>query len=314
VIRPARRWSFRELKAGATGISASRRTDIPAFYAPWFQRRLVAGFVEYIPSGPPRRVRRSLAPEDVTHFNFWTKWPRPFFGVLDRILETGYPVLFNITITGLGGTPVEPFVPATGKAAAAMRELARRVPPAAIQWRYDPLFVSRHYGVRHHLETFRRLAGELAGRVDRVTTSFVQVYTQRVKPDLAAYEGETGDALLELPAAEKVEIAGRLREIAVEAGLPFTLCCQPELREALGCERAGCNSWDWACRVYPELARHRPLKDRPTRPDCGCSEEVDIGVYDTCPFNCRYSYASCDLARARARFRAHDADGACLVP
>jgi hypothetical protein len=136
-------WNVRNLRRSAVGVSASRRTDIPALFSAWFAARLAAGVVEYIPAGPPRRVTRSILPEDVTHFNFWSKWPRPFFGVLDRVLTMGYPVLWNVTITGLGGSPVEPRVPDTEKAVAALLELSTLVPPAAIQWRYDPIFVSQ---------------------------------------------------------------------------------------------------------------------------------------------------------------------------
>lgn len=97
------KWNLDDLNRTAVGVSASRRTDIPALFGQWFERRLDAGFVEYIPAGPPRRVRRSIAPADVSHFTFWSRWPRPFFRTLDTVLRIGYPVLWNVTITGLGG-------------------------------------------------------------------------------------------------------------------------------------------------------------------------------------------------------------------
>ena len=71
--------------------------------------------------------------------------------------------------------------------------------------------------------------------------------------------------------ALKIELLGRFEAIAAAAGLRLTLCCQPELREALGWERSCCNGWDWATRVHPQLKGQRALKDRPSRPDCGCS-------------------------------------------
>lgn len=307
-------WAADRLEPSAVGVSASRRTDLPALFGEWFARRLAAGFVEFSPAGPARLVQRSLRPEHVTHFNFWSKWPRPFFRTLDRVLEAGYPVLWNLTITGLGGSAMEPGVPATEKAVAAAIELSQRVPPAAIQWRYDPVLLSERYDEAHHLRTFARLVEQLAGRVDRVATSFVELYRHRVKPDLAEYQRETGDSLRTPSLAQRLDLAGRLREIAEGAGIPFTLCCQAELRKALGCERSGCNSWAWARRVYPQLAGRRPLKRRPTRADCACSEEIDIGVYDTCTLGCRYSYGSATLARARRNFARHDPESPCLIP
>jgi hypothetical protein len=306
-------WKVDQLKPSAVGVSASRRTEVPGLFTSWFERRLEEGWVEYIPAGPPRRVRRSIAPPDVAHFTFWSRWPRPFLHTLERVLRIGYPVLWNVTITGLGRTPVEPYAPTTEKALAALLDLSRIVPSAAIQWRYDPVFLSKLFGAEHHVRTFSALAEALRGRVDRVATSVVQLYGRRVEPDLRAYERESGDRL-ETSQQALVDLLCQLREIATAAGIPFTLCCVPELRAAVGCETAGCSAWAWATRVYPELSCHRPLRTRPTRSDCACSEEFDIGVYDTCVFGCRYSYGSCNLKRARANFTRHNPEAACIVP
>lgn len=313
VSLPPMKWSAKNLRPGAKGVSASRRTDIPALYAPWFARRLEEGFAEYIPAGPPRRIRRSLLPEDVTHFTFWSKWPRPFLRPLGRLLEAGWPVLWNVTVTGLGGTPVEPNVPASDKAVAVVRELAAMVGSAAILWRYDPIFLTRRYDSGHHVATFRRLTDALAGHVGRVAVSFVAPYSRRVEPDLRAYERDARDLRTALPFDERLELLARLRDIASGAGLRLVLCCAPEERAALGVDKAECNGFAWAARVYPTLAAHR-LKDRPCRPDCGCSEEVDIGVYDSCVLGCRYSYGSCDERRARALFARHDPNAPCIIP
>jgi len=90
--------------------------------------------------------------------------------VLQKVMEIGYPVLWNVTITGLGGTPVEPQVPATDKALAAISsELAGLVSPAAIQWRYDPIFWSQRYDAEHHVRTFKSLAERLGKTIVFVT-------------------------------------------------------------------------------------------------------------------------------------------------
>jgi hypothetical protein len=69
-------WKVEKLSSTAKAISASRRNDIPAFYGEWFAHRLAAGFVEYIPSGPPRRCRCSLRPEDAVRASFFPRWDR----------------------------------------------------------------------------------------------------------------------------------------------------------------------------------------------------------------------------------------------
>jgi len=61
------------------------------------------------------------------------------------------------------------------------------------------------------------------------------------------------------------------------------------------------------------LADRRKLKSKPTRPDCACSAEADIGVYDTCIYGCRYSYGSRNQQAAMRNFRSHDTEGACIL-
>ncbi len=72
-------------------ISASRRTDIPAFYAPWFMQRVRAGFCD-VPNPFNRHQisRISLRPEEVDAIVFWTRNPRPLLASLDELDARGY--------------------------------------------------------------------------------------------------------------------------------------------------------------------------------------------------------------------------------
>jgi hypothetical protein len=59
-------------------ISASRRTDIPAFYGRWFMGRLQEGFAGVVNPFGGQRFVVSLKPEDVAAFVFWSKDFTPF--------------------------------------------------------------------------------------------------------------------------------------------------------------------------------------------------------------------------------------------
>ena len=308
----AQLWTVDNLSPDATSISASRRTDIPAFYGPWFSNRLDDGFAEYIIEG--NRYRCSLRPVDVLYFCFWSKNPRPFLRVLRRVREIGFPALFHVTITGLGGTAIEPFVPPADKVVATVRELASMLPPKALAWRYDPVFMSNLCGIDHHLETFRRLSGELAAHVDRIAVSFVSGYERRVKPDLQRYHEETGEQWQELPLAQQEDLVGQLDAIAKATGSQLTVCGSPKLQQATDFPTSDCNSVAWARRVYPELEQARSLKMHPTREGCKCSEEHDIGCFDSCVHGCRYSYGSSSYQCAFRNFKKHDPQGACIIP
>ena len=73
-------------------VSASRRTDIPAFYGEWFINRLRAGYcVARNPMNPAQETRVSLRPGDVDAVVFWSKDFRPMLGYLDEI-RAAFPV------------------------------------------------------------------------------------------------------------------------------------------------------------------------------------------------------------------------------
>ena len=77
-------------------ISASRRTDIPAFFAQWFMARIREGSCETVnPFNPQQRGRVSLAPEDVEAIVFWSKNPRPLMPFLKELEQSGYRFCFT---------------------------------------------------------------------------------------------------------------------------------------------------------------------------------------------------------------------------
>ena len=120
-------------------ISASRRTDIPAFYAPWFVNRLRAGYCTVPNPFNRRQVRRiSLLPQDVDVIVFWTRSARPLMPFLDELDERGYRYYFQYTLLAYP-PPLDHGVPSLEDALDTMRALAERVGPRRVIWRYDPI-------------------------------------------------------------------------------------------------------------------------------------------------------------------------------
>ena len=79
-------------------INTGQRTDIPAFYAEWFARRLDEGFVCVRSPYNPRQVRRyRLDPSVVDAIGFCTKNPSPMLKYMDRLHPYGQ--LWFVTIT-----------------------------------------------------------------------------------------------------------------------------------------------------------------------------------------------------------------------
>ena len=80
-------------------VSASRRTDIPAFFPEWFYNRMGKGFVLIRNPYNPQQVGRvELTPDRVEGIVFWTKNAAPFLPRIGELSQFKY--YFQYTITG----------------------------------------------------------------------------------------------------------------------------------------------------------------------------------------------------------------------
>jgi hypothetical protein len=293
-------------------ISASRRTDIPALYARWFRRRLEAGYcLVPNPMRPTQVSRVSLARRDVDAIVFWTRHARPLFDVLPLLERRGDRYYILYTITGYG-RPVEMRTPPRAVAIDTFRETARRLPPGAVVWRYDPVLLGPAFPEDWHRRNFEHLATALEGATRRVIVSFVDVYrkTRRRMAEILAW----GDELSETPEAEPG--AARLLEAfagsARRHGMEIEACAEAADYTALGVGRTRCID----DRLLGELfgGDWPRRKDPGQRPHCGCIVSRDIGIPDTCTLGCRYCYATRSDGAAAARRATHDPAGEALLP
>lgn len=164
-----------------TIISASRRTDIPHYFAQWFSNRRKAGHVEFRNAfGGKGSV--SLKPADVAGYLFWTKYAKPFHDELKALRDEGMPYAFQYTITGLGTHSIEPHIPRTEAAIDDFLRVRNGLPSStSIQWRYDPLVISDDMDEAFHVETFLMIAKPLQGATCVVNTSFTEPYAKSIR-------------------------------------------------------------------------------------------------------------------------------------
>jgi hypothetical protein len=262
-------------------ISASRRTDIPAFFADWFFTGLQQGSVQVANPYNPRQVRIvDLSVPAVDGIVFWSKNPQPMLTRLDRLRD--YTYYFQITLNAYG-EEVEPGVPAAGEAVEAFRRLAGLVGADRVVWRYDPIVLSDRFTPSYHLEHFAELAEQLSGLASQCTISFVDAYRCNARPMARAGLRPPDDAAMRT-------IAAGLAAIAREHRLPLQTCAEAADFSDLGITQASCVDAGRLARLSG-----RPLqtaRDKNQRPACGCSASVDIGRYQTCGFGCVYCYAN----------------------
>ncbi len=281
-------------------VSASYRTDIPAFYGEWFRRRLETGFATVANpyGGPDYRV--SLAPEEVDGFVFWTRNAAPFGAALADVEARGLPYVVQFTVTG-HPRAVEEAVIAPERAIEQIHGLAEHAGPRAAVWRYDPVLATDLTPPAWHRANFTRLAAALEGAVDEVVVSWATIYRKTAR-NVAAAARAHGFAWDDPAADAKRALIADLASIAREHGMALTLCAQPELLVP-GAAPARCVD---AARLSDVAGRPVRARKKGNRPGCECAASRDIGAYDTCPHGCAYCYANRNRALARRRYKAHD--------
>ena len=280
-------------------VSASYRTDIPAYYTRWLLARLAAGFCSVAnPYGGPA-YRVSLAPGTVSGFVFWTRNLGPLLPELAGVAARA-PFTIQFTLTGYPRA-LEPGVIAPEAALAQLGALCRRWGPRAAVWRYDPVLLSSLTPPAWHRANFARLAGALTGLVDEVVLSFVQPY-RKTAQGLDAAARRHGFSWRDPETAAKQTLAGELAAIAAGHGMRLTLCTQPALL-APGLAPARCID---AERLGDMAGHPVAAREKGNRPGCRCAESRDIGAYDSCAQGCAYCYAVASPAAARRRLKAHD--------
>jgi hypothetical protein len=302
-------------------ISASRRTDIPQFYADWFSERRKAGFAEYrtvFGGGKNGRFHVSLKPEDVLGYLFWTKFAGPFHEQLNALRLDGVPYVFQYTITGYG-KEIQPGIPERTAVIDDFLRLSADLPAAsAIQWRYDPILVSSHYNADWHRSNFEQISEQLHGATRVVNVSFVEPYLKAItkapdwrdirwrKPDPVRHK----TALSKYPdicviGAEEDELLADLSEIARQRGIELRVCCNQEYDGQY--PMAACCGLELFQAYGSDLNnRVADLSSGPSRPGCRCLKAVDIGMDTTCPGGCFYCYVTTSAARALNNYETHD--------
>lgn len=285
-----------------TIISASYKTDIPAFFGDWFRARRIAGSCEVRNAWNGKTFRVSLRDADCSGFVFWTRNAAPFAAELARTAETR-PFVVHYTVTGYPRA-LERAVVAANKAISDIRSISSRYGNRAVVWRYDPVIVTNATPAAWHIGNFTRLADGLAGYVDEVVVSFAQIY-RKTRRNLDRAARATGNAWTDPPAGEKQALLAKLRDVAADRGLALTLCAQPDISGDIPAARC------IDARRLDDMARqlgHASVAARTkgTRPGCLCAEARDIGTYETCPHGCAYCYAVADHNRARQTHKSHD--------
>lgn len=307
-------------------ISASRSTDIPAFYAKWFINRLKAGYCVWY--NPFNQQPMYISFKNTKVVVFWTKDPEPMIEYLPELDKRGIHYYFQVTLNDYEHEGFEPNVPALQHRIEVFKRLSDKIGKERVIWRFDPLVLTAQLSPRQLLNKIYHVGNQLKGYTDKLVFSFIDVKAYRkvqnnliketpffTRENVEKAEPE-GDKRIEL-----VEGLVKLREHWKNEGWDLTLAtCAEEINlDFYGIEHNRCIDGELMERIFskdkelvyylrtgklPETSGGlfqseliipsaiKNLKDKGQRKVCGCMISKDIGMYNTCRHFCVYCYAN----------------------
>lgn len=305
-------------------ISASRSTDIPAFFSRWFFNRLEKGYCTWI--NPFNQQKQYISFSRCKVVVFWTKNPEPIIPYLHILDEFGIHYYFQVTLNDYVKEELEPNLPSVEKRIETFKKLSDLIGSDRIIWRFDPILLSSAISPRSILSKIWKIGNELKGYTDKLVFSFVDIKAYRkVQNNLVketplftkenVEEGEGSDSQRK----EIIEGLCKLRKIWKDEGWNLTMatCAESLDLEKYGIEHNRCIDEELMERIFgddkelvyylrtgklpepnlfgdiPELPSIcKNLKDKGQRKLCGCMISKDIGMYNTCRHFCVYCYAN----------------------
>lgn len=305
-------------------ISASRSTDIPAFYAKWFFNRLAKGYCAWY--NPFNQSKQYVSFSRCKVIVFWTKNPEPIIPYLHILDEMGIHYYFQVTLNDYVKEKLEPNLPSIEARIKSFKNLSNIIGPDRIIWRFDPILLCNEISPQSILSKIWHIGTALKGYTKKLVFSFVDIKAyKKVQNNLvnetslysrdSVENGEGSDVQRE----EIIHGLCKLREIWNIDGWDLTMatCAESLELEKYGIEHNKCIDGKLMETVFsndkelvfylhtgklpepnlfgdiPETPdSYKNLKDRGQRKLCGCMISKDIGMYNTCRHFCVYCYAN----------------------
>lgn len=286
-------------------ISASRATDIPAFYTDWFFRRLEKGYVRW---RNPFSGQDSYVSFGNTRFIvFWSKNPEPLLpSYLSVLKERGIGGYIQYTLNDYEIEGLEPNVPTLTQRIDTFRRLVDVLGFGAIVWRFDPLILTDRINIDTLLEKIARIADSLVGYTEKLVFSFADIEPYRkVSRNLRL----SGINYREWDEESMHEFALRLSMLNRDNwNVRLATCAERIDLSEYGIEHNRCIDPELISRLAPNDAvlqnfLYNTKTDSGQRKACGCILSKDIGAYNTCPHGCLYCYANTSSTSAFENYK-----------
>ena len=254
-------------------ISASRRVDLVSFYPDYMVDRI-----------------KGIGIENIHTLVIWTKDPEGLLSHkrLNNCLRKLDQVYVLLTVTGLGGTPLEPFAPGTEEVLGQLPKVIDFIgSPQRLAIRYDPLIDVIYKGKTRlsNIDTnlFEGLLQDPCTLgIKRIVVSYVTLY-KKVIDRLMRNEFEIIDH--DIPEIRHF-IKNQMMPRAKGLGMQLSTCVQPHLTTR------GCIDANTLTSLHPKREPCSLAKDGSQRHTCHCTKSYDIGQWFSCYHNCLYCYGN----------------------
>lgn len=275
-------------------LNVSGRTDIVAFYTPWFINRYKEGFLDVRNPFYKSNVSRIYF-NDVDLILFCTKNPLP---IIEFLPEIDKPIVFHVTLTPYK-KDIEPGVINKSKVIEGIKKISEIIGKENVIVRYDPIFISEKYSIDYHIRAFDKICTLLEGYVETIVISFLDDY-KNVRKNMK----DIGAIIITPEMYE--EIASFFNDISASHGMHVQTCCEKDL------DRFGFMSGECMSREQAYSLTGKIFKKWSSR-SCGCAEMADAGEYNTCSHMCKYCYANYDENQVKENIKLHNVNSSLLL-
>ena len=279
-------------------LNVSGRTDIVAFYTPWFMNRYKEGYLDVRNPFNSKLVSR-INFSNVDLILFCTKNPLP---IIDRIKEIDKPIIFHVTLTPYK-KDIEPYVIDKRLVIEGIKRLSGILGSDNVVVRYDPIFLSDSYNLMYHIRAFDKMCKLLKGYVKKVVVSFLDDY-KNVRYNMRYLR------LRAFTEEDYKQIGLNFSRSALENGMSVQTCFEERNLVNYGFTRGECLSRSLAEKITGKKPKKWKARGKK---GCNCAEMVDVGVYNTCKHFCKYCYANYDEKMVNDNTLRHDVNSSLLI-
>jgi hypothetical protein len=304
-------------------ISASRATDIPAFYSDWFIDRLKNGYVRW--KNPFNGVPLYISFENVRLVVFWSKNPKPILKHLDYLDKAGINYYFQYTLNDYDKEKIEKGVPKLTERIETFKILSERIGKDKIIWRFDPLVLTDTIDIELLLKKIEGIGNLLHNYTNKLIFSFADIKQyKKVFNNLQ----KSSTNYREFTEAEMLNFASGLQKLNGKWNFELATCAESIPLEHFGIIHNKCIDDDLIIKLFPEdkilmdflgvkitapdifnpeshLEKTKDNRDKGQRLFCSCIVSKDIGEYNTCPHFCEYCYANSSQEAVIKNYRFH---------